>query len=79
MIVSSQNLNIISRLTLQNPELVLNFLRAVEQFHEVVPQVVERWAGPRVGSFREEMSDDSLIRLAKLRVENSMLWVSRRC
>jgi hypothetical protein len=78
MIVSSQNMNIISRLALQNPELVMNFLRAVEQFHEVVPQFVERWAGPKVGSFREDISDDSLIRLAKLRVENSVLWVSQR-
>jgi hypothetical protein len=77
MIVSSQNMNIISRLALQNPELVLNFLRAVEQFHEVVPQFVERWAGPKVGSFQEDLSDNSLIRLAKLRVESSMPWASR--
>jgi hypothetical protein len=54
MIVSSQNMNIISRLALQNPELVLNFLRAVEQFHDVVPQFVERWAGPKVNSFPEK-------------------------
>jgi hypothetical protein len=41
-------MNILSRIALQNPDLLLHFLRTAESGHDVVAQFVELWAGQKV-------------------------------
>ena len=77
MIVSSQNMNILARVAIQNPDLLLDFLRAVEPSHDIVPEFVERWSGPKVVSSRN-IADHSSILLDKRRVGNSTPWVLPR-
>jgi hypothetical protein len=48
MIVTSQYMNILSRIALQNPELLLRFLRPAGSGQNIVPQFVEKWAGQKV-------------------------------
>jgi len=77
LIVSSQNMNILARVAIQNPDLLLDFLRAVEPSHDIVPQFVERWSGPKV-VYSPNIAENSSILLDKQRVGNSMPWVSPR-
>lgn len=48
MIVTSQNMNILARLALQNPDLLLHFLRTVDTSPDIVSRFVDKWAGPKV-------------------------------
>jgi len=47
MIVTSQNMNILARLALQNPDLLLHFLRT-DTSPDIVSRFVDKWAGPKV-------------------------------
>ena len=48
MIVTSQNMNILARLALENPDLLLHFLRSVDNSPDIVSRFVDKWAGQKV-------------------------------
>jgi hypothetical protein len=48
MIISSQYMNILARIALQNPDLLLHVLRTADSSQDVVLQFVEKWAGQKV-------------------------------
>lgn len=48
MIVTSQSMNILARLALQNPDLLLHYLRTVDSSPDIVYRFVDKWAGPKV-------------------------------
>ena len=48
MIVTSQYMNILARLALQNPELLLHFLRTADTSPDIVARFVDKWAGQKV-------------------------------
>jgi len=50
MIVTSQYMNILARIALQNPDLLLHFIRTIESNDQIVTQFVEKWAGQKVTS-----------------------------
>ena len=52
MIVTSQNMNILARLALENPDLLLHFLRSVDNSPDIVSRFVDKWAGQKVSSQR---------------------------
>ena len=52
IIITSQYLNILARIALQNSELELNILRGtLNAGEDVVSGFIERWAGPKVKAF----------------------------
>jgi hypothetical protein len=69
MIVTSQNMNILARLALQNPDLLLHYLRTVDPSPDIVSRFVDKWAGPKVDLPRVD-TDNSLTVSACPRVEN---------
>jgi len=50
MIVTSQYMNILARIALQNPDLLLHVIRTADSSQDVVSQFVERWADQKVVS-----------------------------
>jgi len=48
MIVTSQYMNILARIALQNPDLLLHYIRTVESGQDIVTQFVDKWAGQKV-------------------------------
>ena len=47
MIVASQYMNILARIALQNPDLLLHVIRTADSRQDVVSQLVDRWAGQK--------------------------------
>jgi hypothetical protein len=52
MIVTSQNMNILARLALQNPDLLLHYLRTMDARPDIVSIFVDKWAGQKVNSHK---------------------------
>ena len=75
VIISSQYMNILARVALQNPDLLLHFLRAADSSQDVVTQFVEKWSGTKVQS-HSNPPNHSLTVSANQRVASSMQWVS---
>jgi hypothetical protein len=50
MIVTSQYMNILARLALQSPELLLHFLRSLDTSSDIVSRFVDKWAGQKVNT-----------------------------
>jgi len=73
MIVASQYMNILARISLQNPDLLLHVIRTADGGHDVVSQFVQRWAGQKV-LFSYGRAHGSLIVSVKLKAENSTQW-----
>jgi hypothetical protein len=76
MIVTSQYMNILARIALQNPDLLLHVIRTADSSQDVVSQFVERWAGQKVVSYYYR-TNGSLTVSDRLKVENSTQWVSQ--
>ena len=76
MIVTSQYMNILARIALQNPDLLLHVIRTADSSQDVVSQFVERWAGQKVVSWYH-CTNGSLTVSDRLKVENSTQWVSQ--
>lgn len=50
-------MNILARIALQNPDLLLHFLRSGNPSNDIAGQFVEKWAGPKVSrTFSELMA-----------------------
>ena len=75
MIVTSQYMNILARVALQNPDLLLHFLRNADSSPDVVTQFVDKWAGTKV-NITWSFIKGSLTVSVKQRVANSTQWVS---
>lgn len=74
MIVTSQYMNILARIALQNPDLLLHCLRTADSSQDVVTQFVDKWAGQKV--YRQfDVADNSLTVSVKRKVVNSTQWV----
>jgi hypothetical protein len=50
MIVTSQYMNILARLAIQSPELLLHFLRSLDTSSDIVSRFVDKWAGQKVNA-----------------------------
>jgi hypothetical protein len=50
MIVTSQYMNILARLAIQSPELLLHFLRSLDTSSDIVSRFVDKWAGQKVNT-----------------------------
>ena len=72
--MTSQNMNILARLALQNPDILLHFLRSGDTSPDIVSRFVDKWAGPKV-TLNFTFADDSSIVSDSQKVENSMRWV----
>jgi hypothetical protein len=48
VIVSAQNMNILARIALQNPDLLLHLVRTTHAGEDIAPAFVERWSGQKV-------------------------------
>ena len=48
MIVTSQYMNILARLAIQSPELLLHFLRSLDSSSDIISRFVDKWAGQKV-------------------------------
>ena len=68
-------MNILARVALQNPDLLLHFLRTADSSQDVVTQFVDKWAGTKV-RLDSSPANYSLIVSVNQRVANSMQWVS---
>ena len=74
MIVTSQYMNILARIALQNPDLLLHVIRSADSSQDVISNFVERWAGQKViASYT--CVNCSLTTLVRPKVESSMQWV----
>lgn len=74
MIVASQYMNILARIALQNPDLLLHVIRTADSRQDVVSQLVDRWAGQKVLSSYHCTHSSSTVSV-KRKVENSTQWV----
>jgi len=48
VIITSQYMNILARVALQNPDLLLHFLRTADSSQDVVTHFVDKWSGTKV-------------------------------
>jgi len=48
VIISAQNTNILARIALQNPNLLLHLVRTTHSGEDIAPSFVDRWSGPKV-------------------------------